>query len=800
MPSKNSKKLASTRLTSQKEEKLVSLYDKRQPLLTSSTVYHKPKPEAVVKERGRRPSSPTLLDNEPQTSAETNNDQQNDNEIDIDPDGDQLDNEEEEEQDYEEEEEESQCEDNSNSNVEDNSNSNVEDNSNTNDGGGDGMSDQNKAKFLALRRQLHMLQQKLENKEEDNKKKRRRSKSLSEVLEASTSSSSLNESGSPLVVECSLTYEEATKFCTSQEHFVEPCKLCGAANNKHMRASNTFRMPFMKEFPVFRDPSDSQMNDPRLFFNKLERALIFHSVPDNKWRRVVVSCVHDDLMQQWIEENLIPVDKCKTWQDFVKAFSNRYTDPSLTNKYIMELDSLRQRQNERVHTYGEKYTSLMSRLNYGLDNSAHVYAFERGFVPEIRKELAKIKAQRTGTGVGNKSYEFATIPEVIQAAQAVETALQPAQGRYSSDKDGTSQHSSHKNKKNKNNKSSHINKLEFGSDGVPQNVNKKHKNKSRGGSSRGGSSRGDGRDQVVNDKSHNHNRGKTRGGRGGRGKSDRSGQKDDESASSSDGEDGCYVCGGNHLSRNCFKRFKKGKRTNNVGFSSTDRAIHVRACELRRHLSVSSPLIPDAHAVLVDTGAEFSAISHTLVHKHRLHVFPPRKGETKYITLADKSKHVARIGSVVIPVKIHFNGGKPRQPFECRMRCEVLNMSYDFILGVDIIPLLFPDDDILDFLIRPAPTTSDSVVVDEETEIPKIILGKQMLKFGMEEKVKKCDSDDCVDDYISERVSEMMNTRIHTMFDDDLSDLFSQLSVSSPAANVSAASVSSATVSGKTSQ
>lgn len=579
---------------------------------------------------------------------------------------------------------------------------------------------------------------------------------------ASSSSSKVGEQAKtvpstesvPAAKPCALTYDEAVKFCSSVEELVAPCKLCGKPNNQHARtkpASSAFRMPPASEFPVFRDPSDSRMSDPRLFFNKLERALRFHSVPEELWKRVLVSCVHDELMQQWIEGNIVPADKCKSWTDVVKAFSSHYIDPSLKNKYAVQLEKLRQGPKERVHAYGEKYMNLMSLLNYQLTNAAHVFKFERGFTYKIRAELAKIKVQRAT--VKGSDYEFKSIPEVIEAAQAVELALEPAQGRGDSVEDDDVPSFS---QRRSGMKRPRISKLEVNADGVPHNVNKKHKSRGgRGGSNRGGSVSGPSR-----------GRGGLPRGRGTRGRG--TGRVNTQSSDTFGGT--CFVCGETgHRAFDCPARV----RTNMVGVAPVDRAVYVRACELRRGLHIESPQMPGIHSVLLDTGAQFSAISSALAHKHKLHIFSPRKGETRYITLADRSKHVARVGFVVIPITVHFDGGKPRKPFECKMRLEVLNMSYDFILGVDILPSLFPTDDIMDFLIRPASIATDSVVVDEETEGCRF--GKQVLTYGMQESVEKVDKDSCVNDYVSDRVRANFDEKLKVMFDDDLPGMFSRV-------------------------
>jgi hypothetical protein len=221
-----------------------------------------------------------------------------------------------------------------------------------------------------------------------------------------------------------------------------------------------------------------------------------------------------------------------------------------------------------------------------------------------------------------------------------------------------------------------------------------------------------------------------------------------------------------------------------IGLQAVDRAVYVRTAELRRGVHITCPQIPGQHSALLDTGAEFSAISSTLATKHKLHIFKPGEDETKYITLADRSKHVARVGYVVLHFTVHFEGGKKREPFTCRKKLEVLNMSYDFILGVDMLPQLFPNDDIMDFLVRPAPITSSAVVVDEESEGSRF--GKQIMTYGLQQRVKKVDNDACLDEYVSDRLSHNINKRFETMFDNDLPDMFSRIKQNLRAAAVSA--------------
>ena len=125
--------------------------------------------------------------------------------------------------------------------------------------------------------------------------------------------------------------------------------------------------------------------------------------------------------------------------------------------------------------------------------------------------------------------------------------------------------------------------------------------------------------------------------------------------------------------------------------------------------------------LLVDTGSQISGIGAHLVRKYRLHVLPPGPNEPTMLLMADKSKVVKRIGTVKLPMTIHFGGGKPRAPYRCTKRLEVLNMDYDFLLGVDILPAIFPFDDIMNYLLLPSSISTPPEPYSSQFENPRTL-------------------------------------------------------------------------------
>ena len=98
--------------------------------------------------------------------------------------------------------------------------------------------------------------------------------------------------------------------------------------------------------------------------------------------------------------------------------------------------------------------------------------------------------------------------------------------------------------------------------------------------------------------------------------------------------------------------------------------------------------------VLLDTGADFSVINKAIVDQHKLKIKPP-KGPL-FINLVDTTTS-KRIGKVSIVVDILFPCSDRPIIARTKKTFEVLNISHDFIFGVDLLHSLFPDDELLDY-------------------------------------------------------------------------------------------------------
>lgn len=96
--------------------------------------------------------------------------------------------------------------------------------------------------------------------------------------------------------------------------------------------------------------------------------------------------------------------------------------------------------------------------------------------------------------------------------------------------------------------------------------------------------------------------------------------------------------------------------------------------------------------IMFDTGADLSCISRRAVEQFRLQVTPPTGVQVMAGFSADM--RTLRIGTVALHVTMHIP--VERRPVVSFIKTfEVVDMKDDFLIGRDILPLLFPNDSLL---------------------------------------------------------------------------------------------------------
>ena len=306
---------------------------------------------------------------------------------------------------------------------------------------------------------------------------------------------------------CKFSFDDYVRMAKDSGDMLLPCieDSCSALRKDHAKSvsESSWKMPSRDNFPTFRDPKDKLMEDPYEFLAQLERQLKLHNVPPSRYGVVLIACLRDRIQQEWVETNIVAT--CQSWDDMKKRFKEKYDDPQLKNRLMLQLEKCVQGLPERVYEYTERYQSLVVRISAGapIDTQMNIIMCERGFIPELRTELSKfrsLKSQELG-----RPFEFNSLAELYQAAATLETGLAPRAGRVSRSADGRDNRSTTR----KRTRSARLNNVESKVasqssaaatvakiemvNGKPVNMNKKHRSrKSTGGGTGGAKAAGGG--------------------------------------------------------------------------------------------------------------------------------------------------------------------------------------------------------------------------------------------------------------------------------------------------------------------
>jgi hypothetical protein len=469
------------------------------------------------------------------------------------------------------------------------------------------------------------------------------------------------------------------------------------------RASDSRKVIGKKDLPLFKDPNNAEMREPRIFLRALKRVFDANSVDPSLWETLLVLAMPTDAEQTWVEANL--KDKFLMWQQVCDLFIAEYEDKGRRDRIMRQLENRTAGKGERVQKYMHEMMRLATEAGVAHEDSLVVSMAERGLPPAVRQQLRQIRGSRADTisllttmhsedqefceklkrAAGQS--EYANLTALTQAAVAAEktiadagartqpTSTHPARSRRSKVKRKLSADSTDEEMVEPAPKAR---KLEV-TPGGPVNVGKKHKGGAR--KQHKGGQKTKPKSSVKRDPSSDECH-----------TCHKPGHHSDDCYSN---RTKCVLCGlAGHLKKECSKYRPRGRA---LRAPRAMTATCVRR-EVGSRLVVTSPLMNDyvMTDVTSDSGAEFSAISRKLVERYNLKVERPPPDEPQTLGGVTQGMAVDRVGFVQLPVTVHFPLHSSKCSISFTKKFEVMDLAgtEDMLVGIEAFDLLFPEVDL----------------------------------------------------------------------------------------------------------
>jgi len=508
-----------------------------------------------------------------------------------------------------------------------------------------------------------------------------------------------------------LSHPNAPKCSFTQGQFQTtdldtPCSKCGRKIRKHAiipLENPNFRFD-AKNYPVFK--SKPHLHDPFAFIATLDDAFDITQTPASFKVTILKSCCTDEVIKQWIDDNLVERNLFWGGRNGVKnKFIEFVKDPSYESRAKKELAQLVNTSVADASRYFHKFNELCFKLGYDLTGKKTIQDCEYKLCDPLKKGLASYKISQL-KNLNDTPYEFPSIREL--EAACVGLARQ-------SDfliTVGGDHRTSRKRKFDKDKKEKDENKSSTPS----KNAHRRRQRNNARVNNVATDDKDDKKKDINNSSKSNSNQVAKIGIEGGKlsnPKQDQKKGKDKENNKmKNDKSQGhketreCYNCGRlGHLKKDCktpvVNTIVARHDSFNRVFSSRVMSSSMKMMLVSLSCDEKSLYVP-----LPDSGAELSLISISFVKKYNMKVLPP-KG-VKYIQMADKSTK-PRLGTVYIKFNLYFPE-TDRKSLIMQHQFEVFDCENDMIFGTDILPYIFNKDQFSNYMIPPSSITTTPIM------------------------------------------------------------------------------------------
>ena len=177
-------------------------------------------------------------------------------------------------------------------------------------------------------------------------------------------------------------------------------------------SSHAFTHLVPKMLPTF-GHDNTDVRDPEEFLSRFSRVVQAHNLSlDDNWSRLLPLCL-GQLEADWVAENL---NHAQTWQEAKELFMNHFAHPLRQTTQVRELWSARQRKNESLRQYCDRFQKLMRSCNVKDDNMALTELFISTLPHIVQRDIQITK-------FANPNHKFNSVAEVAVVAVAMEAII-----------------------------------------------------------------------------------------------------------------------------------------------------------------------------------------------------------------------------------------------------------------------------------------------------------------------------------------------------------------------------------------
>jgi RNase H-like domain found in reverse transcriptase/Integrase core domain/Chromo (CHRromatin Organisation MOdifier) domain/Integrase zinc binding domain/Reverse transcriptase (RNA-dependent DNA polymerase)/Retrotransposon gag protein len=125
------------------------------------------------------------------------------------------------------------------------------------------------------------------------------------------------------------------------------------------------------------------------FLQRFEQVLTAANVDETNWPRLLLHSVENVSEAQWIKINIVDFKPTLKWSEAKDVFTKHFGNYSYHMKVVSEYESCKQLKHESVQKYADRFTQLCDDLCYDYTDKLVIQHFIMGLLPNVQADYRK---------------------------------------------------------------------------------------------------------------------------------------------------------------------------------------------------------------------------------------------------------------------------------------------------------------------------------------------------------------------------------------------------------------------------